>query len=436
MLLGKITSEIAASNKNLPKITKTVHQVGLSGIPKQKCYLSGLNALASYNIPFCSGKCDTKKLIGQFSIENNFNLPDKTIKDLDELTPEKSLLVHLTDYLPINAKIKTTASSGDYGRNTLHFGLNHSVTNPLGAGGKTGWTDKKYSLILPFDKACKMPNAKSYGGRHNDFMFVDNLDLPKGSFIVKQNTNLKDGIVEFSEANKKLPELVNTKGITLIETNMTPYEATDLLIEKLGYTNLKKMYAEKMGMSIEEVNLMNNTENYIGVIGDEKEAEKKLFELFNNEEFIEKTLKRMELNEKWNDDWASFCSKYNFKNCNHINTIFSKTEDVFLSTGLLSKINNNWHYDGVNCKQEILKTLDKIKNTDEVKYLNFNLEEVYKTIKKSATPQEASETLYKDFKIKTTPENTDKTDPSIIQSELKRILNNLTAEEDDFFFNY
>ena len=103
-------------------------------------------------------------------------------------------MVHRTKYFPEGGKILSTSAAtrnaegvAEY-RPTIHFSLNKSVTEHW-AGNE--WNTMDYSIVLPFKETVEsMPKSKVIGGIQDDFFFMNSVELPKGSIILKHNPNI------------------------------------------------------------------------------------------------------------------------------------------------------------------------------------------------------------------------------------------------------
>ena len=97
-----------------------------------------------------------RKILGLFDLNKLSYIKPKKMESIEQIAPDKLLLVHLTDYLPKNGKIQSDFTAKGAPRNTVHFALNHSVVNPFGGGGAKGWTEKKYTIFAPFQKTSSI----------------------------------------------------------------------------------------------------------------------------------------------------------------------------------------------------------------------------------------------------------------------------------------
>lgn len=383
-----------------------------------------------------------KRSMGLFDLSSDILAKSSKIEVIEEIAPDKLIMCHLTDFLPVGGKISTTYDASGFPRNTLHFALNHSVANPLGGGGPKGWTEKRYGILIPFKNGLKSFEDKCFGGRYNDFIIEGSINLPEGSFIIAKNPEIPFGKAFFSDASSKIQELQGVKGITLVETSMETYDAVDLMVEKLGFTNLKTLHAKMVGMNPEFANMSNDMEAM------QKQAQSLMEPDFDFDKYMESIgLKDfspedcLRANECWNEAWQAFCTRLNFENCNHSDTIFSRFEKFIETLAALVYTKTPWNQGEKDYKlilSECLDVIKKSKNPD--KTLFFNPSEVQNIIKKSKTPSIASNLLYKELGIATVPDISaaKKLSNSDWQAILDKYLPTLTdpIESDGFFWNY
>lgn len=121
----------------------------------------------------------------------------KKIKGLSDL-----VLVHKTDYIPIDGVIKSSKDAGVLGdasiwindqeyiislpseRESVHFCLNGEVTSH-----KFGnWDESKYAIIIPFEKIDK---DNIVGGITVDTYTKGSVQIPQGSYILCPQTEIK-----------------------------------------------------------------------------------------------------------------------------------------------------------------------------------------------------------------------------------------------------
>ena len=125
---------------------------------------------------------------------------------------EELMLVHATDYFPENGEIKTSKNANViYGneeigkyyshRNTIHFSLNHRVTENDGGN----WSDMKYMILMPFQD-LNIQNLVSLEAV--DSYVEGNIALSDNTVILVNKENYK----ELSEEQKKQYHFLKFKG--------------------------------------------------------------------------------------------------------------------------------------------------------------------------------------------------------------------------------
>lgn len=158
----------------------------------------------------------------------------KKIKGLSDL-----VLVHKTDYIPIDGVIKSSKDAGVLGdasiwindqeyivdvpseRESVHFSLNGEVTShTLG-----DWDESKYAIIIPFEKIDK---DNIVGGITVDTYTKGSVQIPQGSYILCPQTE-----IERIESLTKNLNVVGYEG-----ENVTGY-ANMFLSKVLGYKKEK-----------------------------------------------------------------------------------------------------------------------------------------------------------------------------------------------------
>lgn len=154
----------------------------------------------------------------------------KKIKGLSDL-----VLVHKTDYIPIDGVIKSSKDAGvledsrvsingqEYiidvpsERESVHFCLNGEVTSH-----KFGnWDESKYAILIPFDK---IDNDIIIGGTTVDTYTKGSVQIPQGSYILCPQSEIE-----------KLESLTRNLNVVGYEgENVTGY-ANMFLSQVLGY---------------------------------------------------------------------------------------------------------------------------------------------------------------------------------------------------------
>jgi len=378
----------------------TINKIASSIIPTLKTASKKITApkksvASTFTLPVDSyGKALVqKRIFGLFDIDKLPSFPSKKMETFEEISPDKLLFVHLTDYLPTNGKIQSTFESSKAMRNTTHFALNHSVLNPFGAGGAKGWTEKKYVIFAPFEKTCAINSP--IGGKHNDFMFEGGVNLPEGSFIYRQNLQVPQGKIKFSDAF----ELTKKHGITLIEAQETPYNMGDDLVIKFGYTNLKDLHAAMVGQNRDIVNLANDFEKMIelgqkALSGELSEEEIiKLYGTADFEKLAEEAEKNIEKEKMWSNTWNKFIKSLNLADAVHSETPYANLENIAQLIDSLHLTGKTWQIGDVDCRAIILEKINEIMQNPEFKIKFIDLENLKRIIQNSATPTEVIEKL-------------------------------------------
>jgi len=102
------------------------------------------------------------------------------------INPHNLVAVHMTDYFPRGAKIRTTGAAtegNDYiPRETIHFTLNDTVSQL----GIANWDSKKYAILIPFEKV-----ANRFINLHGaDSFILGDLKLPDGTEVMGRARDL------------------------------------------------------------------------------------------------------------------------------------------------------------------------------------------------------------------------------------------------------
>lgn len=332
---------------------------------------------------------------------------------MTEVNPESLVLVHRTKYFPEGGKILSTNMAtrnkdgiGDC-RHTIHFALNKSVTeHSLG----NHWNDMEYSIILPFKKTIEsMPSKKIIGGIQDDFFFLDEVKLPKGSVIVKYNPNIENEVYKVSEI---------FDGVRLIETSSNDMvKTTDNIIKKMGVSTFNEAFQKHLKLNDEEflkltavpeaqlqVYIRNGIENIITAFKSAIEEHKK--NIINCDEAIEKWSEQLEIcnilnkvKDKMYDfpkAWETFCKKYNYINKLHMETPWYTLEETilylktFIECGEKELMQEN--------KDFLVKNLQDAKGSIP-KDKSFDIDAMIQIIKESDTPQTIMERFTREFKL-------------------------------------
>lgn len=343
---------------------------------------------------------------------------------LQQMTPDSVALVHMTNFFPKNGEILSTnlATKAIDGigasRTTIHFSLNKPVVEHM-AG--LGWNTMDYAIILPFNDVMKnTPKSKILGGINEDFMFQDLVKLPKGSVIVKYNSNVPEGKFLISDA---------FEGIKLIESsNRKLGESADVIIKKMGFTTYDDALKKYLGASDEEIKTLTSIPEsslmeQIGLVKqfDSPKIYKQQFEdsykssleMFGNEPECENMITLAKINldfatiiERYYDKLQNldtscrrFCKKEKIFSGMHNQSPWMKSEFGITAIETTELLNNNsW---GESLKNRILSILkDAKENIPNGKSLGYDIDKAIEIIDKSETPRIAKERLAKELNIK------------------------------------
>lgn len=405
------------------------------------------------------------------------NYKDNTINNFNEFSPEKMVLVHMTDYFPENAEITPVnmATLDENGksqyRSTVHFAINHSVAEH-DFGNK--WQHMKYAIILPMDKVLENTDEKNVlGGKLKDFFIMGKVKLPDGSIIIKHNPEIQEGKLKITDASKALPEFKDTKEIKIIETSNTEIgEFANKIIEKTGYTNFLKLTSRLAGLNEEEEKLLFD-KNYSNEL-----------RLNNPEEYLKKVSKIdiqnfMEIANEQEKSWIDFAEKQGFENCLHTYSVWGRSEFLIEAIKLVGLNDNTWekHLESpqndlefdlndfdcdteddfdessfasmmidmlgsnnknINYKEEFLKIIDEIKSSiPDDKKLSYNIDVLEDIIKSASTPSQALKQIEDRLGLNVmvpVDENTEKPSDTEIFSLLDTMLC-ITDEQKAAFIN-
>ena len=166
--------------------------------------------------------------------ENDFSNTWKYEKPgVDNL--EGLILVHKTDYAPIDSKIKSTKESKSYvdethtiegyqipirtynSRNTVHFAVNGEVSSHFAGN----WEDKKYAILIPF---TDIPKEKYASVSPEDTYTIGGVNLTPNSWIL-----VPKGEKEIVKKNNPNINVIEYEG-----QRVTKY--ADQLVKMLGYS--------------------------------------------------------------------------------------------------------------------------------------------------------------------------------------------------------
>lgn len=351
-------------------------------------------------------------------IRNNIsfsqNLNHK-MHDLSEFSADKAVMIHMTDYLPVNGEILSTknVSKDKKGlrkpRNTVHFAFNHVVTpNSIGFN----WNNKPIGIIIPFNKALEVnPKENIIGGEPSDFYIKNKVKLPQGTVIVRKSKKLPSGKLRVINA-ETINAMKNTKGIKVVETSDNVRDITNKCIEKMGYTRLDNLYSEATGR--------NEDLKYI------------------SGKIINRTINA---NQKISVAWSKMADNIGFSIYkNHQTSPFGRSEFLIDSVDILARNTNKWNstisvynifskkdeYINIDYKQAFLGVIDSInKSLPPNTELSYDINRFKNNIKESVTPKDALDKLAKEQKIKPMGEDIGHVRKNTSPNKVLQIINDI-----------
>ncbi len=281
-----------------------------------------------------------------------------------ELNKKGLALVHLTDFAPKNGIIQSAKDAVGYTRNSVHFSTNHSVvSHSMG-----NWVERQYSIIMPFNKTLKEKGNKIVGGIATDLYSRGSVRIPKGSVIVKYNSNIPSGKYRVCDASK-IEEFKELKGIKIIETSdKNMQKVTDNVIERLGYDMHSTTAPHIWGKTYGENN------GYVMI-----------------------------------DKFNKLMKRHKMRPMLHTYTPNGRIEMICENLGFRAGNANTWAVKGkdgeiiLNYKDKYLKILEDIKQHSN-QYGNkaeYNIDKLIEIIKSSKTPKDAEQSILKAFNLKT-----------------------------------
>ncbi len=343
---------------------------------------------------------------------------------MTEVNPESLVMVHRTKYFPKDGKIVSTNmatrnidGAGEC-RHTIHFALNKSVTEHF-FGNK--WNDMKYSIILPFKETVEsMPSKKVIGGIQDDFFFLDEVKLPKGSIIVKHNPNIENGIYKVTDI---------FDGVKLIETSSNDMvKTTDNIITKMGFSTYNEALKKHLKLNNKEFTKVVSQpeaelQQYISIIEQNgieniRATFKKRIEQMKNEPNLESVKEALNNNleiyeilnrikDKMSDfpkAWKSFCNKNNFINKLHSDTPWFTLESTIMNMKIYAKEGEQGFRQEL--KDLLINDLERAKENIPIgKSFDFDFDAMIKIIKESDAPQKALDRFAKELKLQTSNES-------------------------------
>lgn len=260
------------------------------------------------------------------------------------------MLVHMTKYQPENGVILSTRDKLGGSRNSVHFTLNHAVTEHRGGS----WDICNYALIMPYESTCKInAQGKFIEGMPNDLYTNGSVKIPEGSVIVKYNPELEAGEVNITDYE-------GIKGVKLLESSMYPHDIVPSVIEKMGYSHMP-------------------ADGPIGMFSYGK----------NKGNDIDDAIKNYSA-------WKTFCDSNGIKPTRHTGSAGDIAEKVIESVGKLC-VNNSWiggRNNDRNYKKELLGYLETIKSWEKMGYfVSYDIDAMSDILKNSSTPKIAVKTM-------------------------------------------
>lgn len=257
------------------------------------------------------------------------------------IKPSALALVHMTDYSPSNGKILSTRDKIGGSRNSVHFTLNHPVEEHRFGS----WDDKKNAIIMPYQSTKEEnPSGLFIEGMPNDIYTNGSVKIPKGSIIVKHNTNLEEG-------SAKIYDSSDIEGVKVIETSEFPHSVVPCVLEKMGFTNLNA------SAPLGQFNYLKNNGNDVDSCYDYFMA------------------------------WKKFCNQEGLRPAVHTSSVNGIAENLVENVSKLCSNKNNWKHDSYNFKNIILKDIKILKKWQNKGYfVSFDLDKFYEIVSNSKTP--------------------------------------------------
>ena len=327
---------------------------------------------------FKKGSVSADEILGKISDDSLLNVTNK-IKNSDidispanttpvklnprDIKPEALVLVHMTDYEPENNVILSTRDKLGGSRNSVHFTLNHAVTEHRSGS----WDKMKYAIIMPYETTIKSNSKRKFiEGMPNDLYTNGSVKVPEGSIMIKYDENLPKDYFKISES----PSL---KGVKVIETSQYPHDIVPAVIEKMGYTHLK---------GDGPVGLFSYGKNNGNTLPDAMENYKA---------------------------WKRFCNSAGMKPIKHTGSPGGIAERIIESIGDLC-VNGSWYDKGAykdnNYKQDLLNVIVTLKKWQNKGYfVSYDLDKLADIIKESDTPSEAIQKIQSELGFHPTVES-------------------------------
>lgn len=285
----------------------------------------------------------------------------------ENIRPESLCLVHCDEFAPagnriLSAREALTVDGIGASRNSVHFTLNHPVSSHRFGD----WSNTEYVMLMPYNatKTANVP-GKFTEGLANDLYTNGSVIIPKGSVIIKKNSNIPTGKIQVSN----YPDI---EGVKLIETSGSPHELSMPIMEKMGYSQA-------------------SVSNGMGVfdIGIEKTSK---------EQYIDDIKKNFKY-------WSDFCAREGIKPMQHCGSPNGEAENMIECLNMLAA-DNLWISEfwgrSTNCKEAILENLKRInQNSQKYNYfLSFDTNKLAKIVEESATPRIALERVQQELNLR------------------------------------
>ena len=226
-----------------------------------------------------------------------------------------------------------------------------------------------YGIILPMDKVLKNTDSKNVcGGEYVDFSILGNVELPEGSVIVRRNENLPEGKLKIIEADNK-NGVSDSKGIIIVESSEPSMQKlTNLVIEKMGYSNINKMYAKELNITEDEYLLTLNYEKIAKLAESDPDKFYEIINILSNKNKLDEVMK---------NGWEKFAKNYNFSSFMQAYLPWHRADILVNAILLLSMGDNSWDAALNNDTQDVMRRTDKIsedENMDDLFSDIFDLE--------------------------------------------------------------
>jgi hypothetical protein len=300
-----------------------------------------------------------------------------------------------------------------------------------------------YGIISPMDKVIDNTDSKNVcGGQYIDFSILGNVELPKGSVIVRRNENLPDGKLKIIEADEK-DGISASKGILIVESSEPDMKKlTNLILEKMGYLHFDKMCAKELDMTDEEYLLLSNNEVNAKLLRDDPD---KYFEL------SKKMMDRYELLNEVKNNWEKFAKNSDFLSYEQMNLPWHRADALINAILVLAMTGNSWDasveidnqnsddifddddfQDGkIDYKKEFLTVLDEIELQLPVnKNASYDLNTMRNILIESDTPMDALDKIKSELNLLPMPVR-DENAPVPNQRAIFQVLDMMLAISQD-----